>query len=268
MMLDQYQDDADHARAVATELDEQVNKLEAELNRLGNEAAGAGVEASLCHQHIEELEAKLAACQKELAAAQARERRYREAISGMIDNTTPPHENCDCGNCEAKFAAYDALAPGPDHAALDAALEEHGLKLIQSIVNRVEGIDDLVDFDDDVSYAEVEAMNKCDRRIDAALEQARNQGRNDMLQEQVECGHPAACYTSDGERGYCAWCESLEQARSEERERCAEICLAWASECEARAQEQPKFSESYHFDRALALVLKTAAEAIREGNND
>jgi len=61
---------------------------------------------------------------------------------------------------------------GPLGERIDAALEAHGLKLIQSITNRLEDVDDWVDFDDDVSQAEVEAMHECNKRIDAMLANA------------------------------------------------------------------------------------------------
>lgn len=63
---------------------------------------------------------------------------------------------------------------------------------------------------------------------------------------------------------------ALEQARSEgfaageaqERERSSGICYMRAAKYETRAQQEPKFSDSYHFDRTLAFVLKEAAQAI------
>jgi len=36
-----------------------------------------------------------------------------------------------------------------------------------------------------------------------------------MVNSKAECGHPAACLVSDGERVYCEWCKSLEQREVE-----------------------------------------------------
>ena len=60
-----------------------------------------------------------------------------------------------------------------------------------------------------------ESLDAGHETLAAALEQAREAGRSEMVNSKAECGHPAACLVSDGERVYCEWCKSLEQREVE-----------------------------------------------------
>ena len=74
--------------------------------------------------------------------------------------------------------------------------------------------------------------------LDAALEEQFRLGQKDAerrLMHPLPCGHPSAAFRCGEEPLHCFWCESLEQARAEERERILavfdEMCdYEWSSD--------------------------------------